>query len=133
MDVHAYTAAVRIHPTPCAPTVRDDKTKLNKTTNSRQHQNRLHTTAVVLLSSHISAKKTMRNNFKSHTHLVDLLVPAVVPRPRVPLAVLVGHDRSQGVVHRLGREVLRGDEDQAVPLTDLVVVDKWREERRERS
>lgn len=52
-------------------------------------------------------------------NLVDLLVAAVVPRPRVALAVLVGHDRAKGVVDRLRREVLRRDEHQAVPLTNL--------------
>lgn len=51
--------------------------------------------------------------------LVDLLVAAVVPCPRVPLAVLVGHDGAERVVDRLGREVLRGNQDQAVPLTHL--------------
>lgn len=54
------------------------------------------------------------------TDLVDLLIPAVVPGSRVPLAVLVGHDRSERVVHGLGGEVLRGDQDQAIPLTNLL-------------
>ena len=53
------------------------------------------------------------------SHLIDLFVAAVVPRARVSLAVLVGHDRAQRVVHGLRGEVLRRDQNQAVSLTNL--------------
>lgn len=53
------------------------------------------------------------------SYLIDLFVATVVPCSRVPLAVLVGHDRAKRVVHGLGRKVLRRDQHQAVSLTDL--------------
>lgn len=46
--------------------------------------------------------------------LVDELVAAVVARARVPLAVLVGHDAADGVHHTGAREVLAGDQLQAL-------------------
>lgn len=48
-------------------------------------------------------------------HAVDVLVAAVVARPRLPLAVLVGHAAAQRLHHRRRREVLRGDELDALP------------------
>lgn len=56
---------------------------------------------------------------RGSSHLVDLLVAAVVPRSGVPLAVLVGHHGAERVVDGLGGEVLGRDQHQAVPLADL--------------
>ena len=54
--------------------------------------------------------------------LVDELVATVVPRPRVPLRVLVLHHAPQRVQHRLGGEVFRGDEVDEVPLALLLLL-----------
>ena len=42
--------------------------------------------------------------------MIDKLAAAVVASAGVPLGVLVGHHAAQGLKHRLGDEVLRGDQ-----------------------
>lgn len=48
--------------------------------------------------------------------LVDVLVAAVVPRPRVALAVLVGHGRAQRVEDGPRRHILRRNQDDGLAL-----------------
>ena len=48
--------------------------------------------------------------------LIDELIPSVVPRPRVALGVLVGHDGPDGLHDGGGDKVLRGNELQALEM-----------------
>jgi hypothetical protein len=57
-------------------------------------------------------------------NLVNVLVATVVPGTRKTLGVLVGHGRPEGVENGPGGDVLRGDEDDGLPLPlDLIFHD----------
>lgn len=47
---------------------------------------------------------------------VNVLVAAVVAGAGLALGVLVGHGRAEGVEDGAGRDILRGDEDDGLPL-----------------
>eukprot|EP00982_Pelagococcus_subviridis_P015433 31399-Pelagococcus_subviridis.AAC.8 len=57
------------------------------------------------------------------TRLIDELVPAVVPRARIPLAVLVRHHAPERVHDGPRREVLGRDQLQAFPLPAFLLFD----------
>mmetsp|Transcript_7200 Transcript_7200/g.11906 ORF Transcript_7200/g.11906 Transcript_7200/m.11906 type:complete len:353 (+) Transcript_7200:1236-2294(+) len=55
---------------------------------------------------------------------VHILAAAIVPTARIPFGIFVGHDRPLGFEHRLGHDVLGGDQLDFVALAAQLVADR---------